>query len=72
MAADIKDLLATLRHERMEIIGQLEALDEADWSRSAMHPRLKQPMRMVDLVYFFSEHDDYHLGRVSELIRNLT
>jgi len=70
-AADLNDLLATLRRERMEIVGRLEALKEPDWSRSALHPRLRQPMRLVDLVYFFAEHDDYHLGRISELILNM-
>ena len=26
-------------------------------------------MRIVDIAYFDSEHDDYHLARISELIR---
>jgi hypothetical protein len=26
-------------------------------------------MRLVDMLYFQSEHDDYHLARISELIR---
>lgn len=26
-------------------------------------------MSIVDIVYFDSEHDDYHLARVGELIR---
>ena len=26
----------------------------------------------VDIAYFDSEHDDYHLGRIGELIRKLT
>jgi hypothetical protein len=29
-------------------------------------------MRMVDLAFFDAEHDDYHLARISELIRALT
>ncbi len=48
----------------------IEELDETDWDKSATHPRLGQPMRIVDIVYFFSEHDDYHLARIGELIRN--
>ena len=27
------------------------------------------PMRMVDAVFFFAEHDVYHLTRITELIR---
>jgi hypothetical protein len=34
-----------------------------------LHPRLNQPMRVVDLLFFVAEHDDYHLARISELIR---
>ena len=55
--------------ERGKFVARLEGLSEADWSRSALHPRLQQPMRMVDLVFFTAEHDDYHVARISELIR---
>jgi hypothetical protein len=27
------------------------------------------PMRLVDMVFFQAEHDDYHLARISELMR---
>jgi hypothetical protein len=46
-------------------------LEEPDWEKAALHPRLRQPMRIVDIAYFDSEHDDYHLARISELARNL-
>ena len=26
-------------------------------------------MRVTDMLYFQAEHDDYHLARISELIR---
>jgi len=39
------------------------------WPRSTLHPRLRQPMRMVDLAYFLSDHDDYHLARTGQLMR---
>jgi len=67
--ANIGDLLRAFRTARLKTVRRLESLDESDWSRSALHPRLKQPMRIVDIVYFDSEHDDYHLGRIGELIR---
>lgn len=70
--ARIGDLLQTFRTGRLETVRRLESLDESDWARSALHPRLKQPMRIVDIVSFDSEHDDYHLGRIGELIRLLT
>ncbi len=70
--AKIDDLLQAFRMARLETVRRLESLDESDWARSALHPRLKQPMRIVDIIYFDSEHDDYHLGRIGELSRLLT
>lgn len=67
--ADVQDLLARFRHSRSDLVARMESLDESDWGRSALHPRLEQPMRIVDIVYFDSEHDDYHLARIGELIR---
>ncbi len=52
--AKIDDLLQAFRAARLETVGRLESLDESDWARSALHPRLKQPMRIVDIVYFDS------------------
>jgi hypothetical protein len=31
---------------------------------TALHPRLKIPMRIVDLAYFVAEHDDHHLATI--------
>jgi hypothetical protein len=36
-------------------------------SKAILHPRLKQPMRLVDHLYFAAEHDDHHLARIWEL-----
>lgn len=69
--ADIDELLAALRAGRSRLVARFESLDEIDWSKSAMHPRIGQPMRIVDILYFDSEHDDYHLARIGELIRAL-
>ena len=68
-ASNIHDLLADFRSERAKLVARFESLDESDWAKSARHPRLKQPMRIVDIAYFDSEHDDYHLARIGELIR---
>ena len=71
-SADVQDLLARFRRGRADLVANMESLDESDWDRSALHPRLEQPMRIVDIVYFDSEHDDYHLARIGELIRKFT
>lgn len=67
--AELNDLLGALRASRMNTVARLESIDDTDWERAALHPRLQQPMRIVDIVYFDCEHDDYHLGRIGELIR---
>jgi len=67
--AIIDDLLTTFRHSRFALVNRVESLDESDWEKAALHARTKLPMRMVDVVYFDCEHDDYHLARIGELIK---
>jgi len=66
---DIRKLLAEFRADRAKLVARFEGLAESDWDKSALHPRLQQPIRIVDIAYFDAEHDDYHLGRMGELIR---
>jgi len=35
---------------------------------SMLHLRLKQPMRLVDGLYFVAEHDDDHLATIWEAL----
>jgi len=63
------DILGALRERRGGLVRRLEGLSAADFARTAHHPRLDVPMRTVDAVYFFAEHDIYHLARITELIR---
>ena len=58
------------RERRNKIVGLLESLDAEMFSRSAIHPRLNIPMRLVDFVCFEAEHDDYHLTRINELLKS--
>jgi len=69
VAAD--SILKAFRAARHEIVGRLESLDAEIFARSALHPRLNVPMRLVDMLFFQAEHDDYHLARISELKRIL-
>jgi uncharacterized damage-inducible protein DinB len=66
---EIGDVLERARAARAEFIAQLEALDDAVFARSATHPRLGTPMRLVDMMFFMAEHDDHHLARITELAR---
>lgn len=63
------DILAEFRRVRFAFVDRVEKLTHADFSRVSEHPRLKQAMRLVDSLYFVAEHDDYHLARITELIR---
>lgn len=64
-------VLACFRQERARLVARLEALPPAAFSQSALHPRLQQPMRLADMLFFQAEHDDYHLARITDLIRKL-
>jgi len=62
-------VLAAFQAARGALVVQLEAADAADWARSAVHPRLQSPMRLLDLAFFVAEHDDHHLATVTMLLR---
>jgi DinB superfamily len=62
-------ILANFRHDREALLERLDSLPPETFAVVAQHPRLNKPMRLVDMIYFQSEHDDYHLARISELIR---
>lgn len=68
-ARDVSEVIAEFRRERVKCIARLEAWDPARLAQSAMHPRLQQPMRVVDMAFFVVEHDDHHLARMTELAR---
>jgi uncharacterized damage-inducible protein DinB len=68
-ARPLEQLLRELRLARAEIVERHEALDDRDLERTSLHPRLRQPMRLLDLMIFVAEHDDHHLARISELRR---
>ncbi len=62
-------ILSAFRTARHDIVNRLETFDAEIFERSALHPRLNVPMRLVDMLFFQAEHDDYHLARISELKR---
>lgn len=64
----IESILEDLRRVRKETVKRIESLSPESFSKTALHPRLRVPMRLVDMIYFFAEHDDHHLARISELI----
>jgi uncharacterized damage-inducible protein DinB len=68
-AVPIETLLASFRAARMSFVAQLEAMDEKTIASTAQHPRLQQPMRVIDMALFVAEHDDHHLASITEILR---
>ncbi|HJP61905.1 MAG TPA: DinB family protein [Mucilaginibacter sp.] len=66
-ARSLNELLRDFRQIRTQTVLMLEKLDEQTIFKSALHPRLKTPMRTMDLFLFVAEHDDHHLVSITEL-----
>lgn len=66
-ATDIAVLWQRFREQREQLVKQLRQLPEEALERTALHPRLKTPMRIIDLAYFVAEHDDHHLADIREI-----
>lgn len=66
-ARTMTELLEAFRWRRHRLVAHLEDLPEEVVGRSALHPRLGEPMRLVDFCFFVAEHDDHHLARIFEL-----
>jgi uncharacterized damage-inducible protein DinB len=68
-ATALKTLQQQFRAQRLLFVNQLIALNDEQLSNSALHPRLKTPMRIIDLAFFVAEHDDHHLACIREILR---
>lgn len=66
-ARSVEDILVDFRTARDKLMKRLEGLETSLYSRTALHPRLKTPMRLVDHLYFVAEHDDHHLACIWQL-----
>jgi uncharacterized damage-inducible protein DinB len=64
----LAELLQMFSVERNKTIGLLGKLEQSDFSKTSIHPRLQQPMRIVDMMYFVAEHDQHHLDVMLNII----
>lgn len=69
--ADLKELIHALHTKRSEFLALCRKSEHEAEKLTALHPRLKQPMRLIDLTYFVAEHDDHHLATITEIYRQL-
>lgn len=67
-ARNLIGILTAFRTVRLQLADRAERFPPDFFARSMLHPRLKQPMRLVDHLYFVAEHDDHHLAKIWELI----
>jgi uncharacterized damage-inducible protein DinB len=70
-ARSLEEVLGYVRRARRALVGRLEGLAPEVFGHSAFHPRLKVPMRLVDLMFFIAEHDDHHLASMTGILRAL-
>jgi hypothetical protein len=68
---NLNEILNEFRGAREKIVRRLNALTMEQAAMVSVHPRLKSKMKIIDWVYFMSEHDDHHLASI-RLIRNFS
>ena len=61
-ASPIALLLETLTQNRRRLVAELAGMSAVDIGRTARHPRLDVPMRLIDWAQFVADHDDHHLA----------
>lgn len=66
----VDELISHFEKVRNVTIDKLNSLKEEDIFKCALHPRLKTPMRTIDLFTFVAEHDDHHLAKITEIWRS--
>jgi len=69
---DKDHLVREFRMTRVTTINRLELLSEETIFFSALHPRLKTPMRIMDLFLFVADHDDHHLVTIHQVMQTLS
>lgn len=65
----LEQLLQSFIVERQRLLETAYGLDRATLGLTSVHPRLQQPMRLIDSLYFVAEHDDHHIANISGLLR---
>jgi uncharacterized damage-inducible protein DinB len=65
----LEKLMQQFTAERQRMLETAYSFDRSTLSLTSVHPRLQQPLRLLDLLYFVAEHDDHHLAKISGLLR---
>ena len=65
----MEKLVEQFSFARDKLIEKAQNVDDGAASLTALHPRLQQPMRLIDTLYFVAEHDDHHLAKIREILK---
>ncbi|NOT35791.1 MAG: hypothetical protein HOP11_00265 [Saprospiraceae bacterium] len=64
-------MISELIFEREKLLLQFQSLQIDSLNHYSLHPRLKEKIRPVDLLFFIGEHDDHHLTTIIEIKKKL-
>ncbi|QNR84365.1 DinB family protein [Pedobacter riviphilus] len=67
----LNELTKSLSDERAKTIVLLKGISKEDLLKKSTHPRLNQPMNIVDFMYFVAGHDEHHMAAMRSIIENL-
>lgn len=65
----LEQLMQQFTIERQRLLETAYGFDHGTLGLLSVHPRLQQPMRLIDSLYFVAEHDDHHIAAISALLR---
>jgi uncharacterized damage-inducible protein DinB len=65
----LEGLLQAFVIERQKMLESIYGFDKGTLGVTSLHPRLMQPMRLIDSLFFVAEHDDHHIATISTLLR---
>lgn len=69
---DLTVLWQRFKERREQFVKALQQVKPEQLNSTALHPRLKIPMRIIDLAFFVAEHDDHHLASIRARIEQLS
>jgi uncharacterized damage-inducible protein DinB len=65
----LEQLMVMFVRLRQRTLEAIYDFDRGTLGLTSLHPRLQQPMRLIDFLYFVAEHDDHHIAKISGFLR---
>lgn len=66
-----RELIGEFAKQRTQLMQLLAQFEPTHLDNTALHPRLKTPMKPIDLAFFVAEHDDHHLAMIQWKVMRL-